>query len=139
MKEETTSFRRLLRNCFNLRSTCSSLKTLPSIHEAKRATKTIPIVMVAGVDPVAAGLVDSFAQPGGYLMGATRLFQELSGKRLELLLGDCSDDIAGRSAPDGGLWQKSGRYIQTVLRQPGKALKIQIEPLENSNPQPTFH
>ena len=87
--------------------------TLPSIHEAKRATKTIPIVMVAGVDPVAEGLVDSFAQPGGNLTGVTRLFQELSGKRLELLRGDSSDDIAGRSAPDGGLC-KLGPLIQTV-------------------------
>jgi putative tryptophan/tyrosine transport system substrate-binding protein len=52
---------------------------------AKRATTTIPIVMVTTSDPVAAGLVTSLARPGGNLTGVTALGQELSGKRLQLL------------------------------------------------------
>ena len=52
---------------------------------AKRATSTIPIVMVTTGDPVAAGLVTSLARPGGNLTGVTALGQELSGKRLQLL------------------------------------------------------
>jgi putative tryptophan/tyrosine transport system substrate-binding protein len=52
---------------------------------AKRATSTIPIVMVTTSDPVAAGLVTSLARPGGNLTGVTALGQELSGKRLQLL------------------------------------------------------
>ncbi len=56
-----------------------------AIRAAKRATKTIPIVMVASFDPVAAGIVDSLARPGGNLTGVARLTHELSGKRLELL------------------------------------------------------
>ena len=52
---------------------------------AKRATSTIPIVMVTTGDPVAAGLVASLARPGGNLTGVTALGQELSGKRLQLL------------------------------------------------------
>jgi putative tryptophan/tyrosine transport system substrate-binding protein len=59
--------------------------TLPAIRSAKQATKTIPIVMVTTVDPVATGLVDSLARPGGNITGLTRLTRELSGKRLELL------------------------------------------------------
>jgi putative ABC transport system substrate-binding protein len=52
---------------------------------AKRATGTIPIVMVTTDDPVAADLVTSLARPGGNLTGVTALGQELSGKRLQLL------------------------------------------------------
>ena len=52
---------------------------------AQHATRTIPIVMMAGVDPVARGLVASLAHPGGNLTRVTMMTRELSGKRLELL------------------------------------------------------
>ena len=58
--------------------------TVPAILAAKQATKTTPIVMVTNVDPVATGLVDSFARPGGNITGLTRLTKDLNGKRLEL-------------------------------------------------------
>ena len=56
------------------------------VRAAKNATKTIPIVMM-GVpsDPVAAGLIESLARPGGNVTGLTSLERELGGKRLELL------------------------------------------------------
>jgi ABC-type uncharacterized transport system substrate-binding protein len=41
--------------------------------------------MVTQVDPVAAGLVDSLARPGGNITGLATLQRDLSGKRLELL------------------------------------------------------
>ena len=52
---------------------------------AKNATRSIPIVFISAVNPVAAGLVDSFARPGRNLTGVTRMAPELAGKRLELL------------------------------------------------------
>ncbi len=58
---------------------------LSSIRAAKQATKTIPIIIVATVDPVATGIVDSLARPGGNITGLTRLTRDLGGKRLELL------------------------------------------------------
>src|SRR3989338_8046149 len=58
---------------------------LPGTRAAKEATKTIPIVIVSFVDPVAAGLVDSLAHPGGNITGLATLARDLSGKRLELL------------------------------------------------------
>ena len=54
------------------------------IRAAKQATKPIPIVMVTNRDPVATGLIDSLARPGGNITGVTRLTTELRGKRLEL-------------------------------------------------------
>jgi ABC-type uncharacterized transport system substrate-binding protein len=56
-----------------------------AIRAAKQATTTIPIVMVTTQDPVAAGIVDSLARPGGNVTGLTQLARDLSGKRLELL------------------------------------------------------
>jgi putative tryptophan/tyrosine transport system substrate-binding protein len=52
---------------------------------AKNATRTIPIFFIGVSDPVAAGLVDSFARPGGNITGLTNIAPVLSGKRLELL------------------------------------------------------
>ncbi len=57
----------------------------PAALAAKKATTSIPIVIVAQFDPVQAGLVDSLAHPGGNVTGLTRFSAELSGKRLELL------------------------------------------------------
>jgi len=53
---------------------------------AHRATKTIPIVMVNASDPVEAGLVASFAQPGGNVTGLSQqLTPEIRAKQLQLL------------------------------------------------------
>jgi putative ABC transport system substrate-binding protein len=54
---------------------------------AKEATQArkIPIVMAPVSDPVATGLVDSIARPGGHLTGMSMVGPDLSGKRLELL------------------------------------------------------
>src|SRR5262249_36109550 len=52
---------------------------------AKNATRTIPIVFTSGGDPVAVGLIDSLARPGGNLTGFSNITSELSGKRLEFL------------------------------------------------------
>jgi putative ABC transport system substrate-binding protein len=56
-----------------------------AIRAAKEATQTIPIVIVASLDPVATGLIDNLARPGGNITGISTLSQDLNGKRLELL------------------------------------------------------
>jgi putative ABC transport system substrate-binding protein len=53
---------------------------------AKNATSTIPIVFHTNTDPVATGLVTTFARPGGNLTGVSLMWAELVPKLLELLL-----------------------------------------------------
>jgi putative tryptophan/tyrosine transport system substrate-binding protein len=57
----------------------------PTTVAAKRATTTIPIVMIGIGDPVGAGLVPNLARPGGNITGNTILGPDLAGKRLQLL------------------------------------------------------
>ena len=56
------------------------------VAAAKRATATIPIVMVAAGDPVGAGFVASLARPGGNITGlTTEASREIQAKNLTLL------------------------------------------------------
>lgn len=56
-----------------------------SVLLTRDAARTIPVVFVAAVDPVAMRLVTSLAHPGGTVTGITALAEGLNGKRLELL------------------------------------------------------
>ena len=59
--------------------------TLAGAVALKKLTSTIPIVFVLVPDPIASGLVESLARPGGNLTGLSLMSVDLSGKRLELL------------------------------------------------------
>jgi putative ABC transport system substrate-binding protein len=56
----------------------------PATRAAQQATQSIPIVMAAGTDPVAMGLVKSLARPGGNVTGITN-FTDLIPKHVELI------------------------------------------------------
>jgi putative ABC transport system substrate-binding protein len=108
--------------------------TLAAIRAAKQATKTIPIVMVTTVDPVATGLIDSLAHPGGNVTGLTRLTREVSGKRLELL-----KEIVPSLSRVGILRDVEGSGSRVALKEydeAAHALKLQIQPLEVKAPNP---
>lgn len=57
-----------------------------SAQAAARATSTIPIVFIAGFDPVRVGLVVSENRPAGNITGVSVYTTALSTKRLELLV-----------------------------------------------------
>ena len=105
-----------------------------SIRSAKDATKTIPIVMVINQDPVATGLVDSLARPGGNITGISRLTRELSGKRLELLT-----EVVPGLARVGILWDVTAEGPNISFKEyqaAAHALKIQLQSLEVRGPDP---
>jgi putative tryptophan/tyrosine transport system substrate-binding protein len=57
----------------------------PAALAVKKATTSVPLVMVAVGDPVGTGVVASLARPGGNITGLTSIAADLEGKRLELL------------------------------------------------------
>jgi putative ABC transport system substrate-binding protein len=99
-----------------------------AIDAAKKATKTIPIVMITQVDPVAAGLVATLAHPGGNVTGLATLQRDLSGKRLELL----SEVTPGLSRV--GILRSTNEAVSTIgfkeYENAARALKVQVQSLE---------
>jgi len=81
---------------------------------AKRATKTIPIVMVNATDPVEVGLVASLARPGGNVTGLSQqLTPEIRAKQVQLLkeaLPKVSRVAAPKPRHDGGPGRIRGRW-----------------------------
>jgi putative ABC transport system substrate-binding protein len=57
----------------------------PAALAAHTATKTIPIVAFAAVDPVVSGLANSLARPGGNVTGVAVFSEETAIKRVELM------------------------------------------------------
>ena len=57
----------------------------PDALAAAKATKTIPIVMASAGDPIATGLIQNLARPGGNITGLSQMSTDLAAKRLELL------------------------------------------------------
>jgi putative tryptophan/tyrosine transport system substrate-binding protein len=105
-----------------------------AIRVAKQTTKTIPIVMVINLDPVASGLVDSLARPGGNITGISRLTRELSGKRLELLT-----EVVPGIAQVGILWDVTAEGPNISFKEyqaAARVLRIQLQSLEVRGPDP---
>ena len=109
----------------------------PAIRPAKQATTTIPLVVVTAQDPVATGLVDSLARPGGNITGLTLLTRELSGKRLELLkevvpkISRVAVFWGGTDAPGSAIGFKE-------YEAAARAMKLQLQSLEVRRSNPDF-
>jgi putative ABC transport system substrate-binding protein len=97
---------------------------------AKKATTTIPIVMVIAGDPVALGLVASLARPGGNVTGLSALSTELNSKRLEIL-----KDAVPKLARVGLLRTSAASLQLKELRPAALALKLKLEEIQ-TQPDP---
>jgi putative ABC transport system substrate-binding protein len=100
------------------------------IRAAKNATKTIPIVMTGqGIDPVAVGLVESLARPGGNVTGLTVLTRQLDGKRLELLK-EAVPKLSRVAVLYDPAIPATLHDVKEVLPVAARALKLTIQPWE---------
>ncbi|MGN6732795.1 MAG: ABC transporter substrate-binding protein [Candidatus Binatia bacterium] len=109
--------------------------TSPAVRAAKRATKTIPIVMITQEDPIASGLVSSLARPGENLTGLTSLARDLSSKRLALL-----KEVIPKLTRVGVLWDttdatKADSSFKEYETE-AAALKIAIQSMGVRGPTP---
>jgi putative tryptophan/tyrosine transport system substrate-binding protein len=108
----------------------------PAIWAVKRATTTIPIVMISVGDPVETGLVADLARPGGNITGVGGVVPELSGKLLELL----KEAVPGVTRMALLTGMASTRLVQDMERA-AQALGIHTQLLVVSSPdqfEPAF-
>jgi putative ABC transport system substrate-binding protein len=99
---------------------------------AQKATSAIPIVMTSGGDPVATGLVESLARPGGNVTGLSQMISELGGKRLELLT-----EMVPKLSRVAVLWNPqsaSSTLYWKELQLPARQLGVQLHSLEVRSP-----
>jgi putative tryptophan/tyrosine transport system substrate-binding protein len=82
---DSVRFDQLVAELIALRPDVILADTTPGALAAKRATSTIPIVMMNVTDPVATGLVASLSRPGGNVTGVTDLGVETAVKGLDLI------------------------------------------------------
>ncbi len=95
---------------------------------AKNATRAIPIVMASAGDPLATGLVESLARPGGNITGLSQMAPELVGKRLELL-----KEIVPKLTRVAVLWDpqdRSSTLSWKEIQLPARGLGVQLHSLE---------
>jgi putative ABC transport system substrate-binding protein len=105
-----------------------------AVRAAKAATDKIPIVMVVSIDPVATGIIDSLAKPGGNITGLSMLTRDLSAKRLEFL-----KDVVPKLARVGILVDADEPESAIGYRDyeaPARALQIELRSLEVRGPNP---
>jgi putative ABC transport system substrate-binding protein len=100
---------------------------------AKRATASIPIVMVNTPDPVQLGLAVSLGRPGGNVTGTTTLSTDLSIKQLELL-----KEAIPRAVRIAVLWNPSNPWHPLALKgveAGARSLGVQLQTLKVRDPE----
>jgi len=100
----------------------------PATRAVRDATKAIPIVMSAVVDPVATGLVAGLGRPGGNVTGLSLMSPEIIGKQIQLLT-----ELIPKLARVAILWNPSNPSNAPQLREAelaAQTLRVQLQPLE---------
>jgi putative ABC transport system substrate-binding protein len=105
----------------------------PAVWAAHRATQRVPIVMAgAAIDPVASGLAQSLAAPGGQLTGITVQGAQLAGKSLEIV-----SELRPPMRSVGVLANRSDPFTRDLLdhlQQAATALQVRLDTAEVRTP-----
>jgi putative ABC transport system substrate-binding protein len=104
-----------------------------AVFGARRATSTIPIVMVYTPDPVELGLVASLARPGGNITGVTSLSIDVSVKQIQLLT-----EAVPRASQIAMLWNPDSPWHPLVvkrLRDRQRELGVPLQTLQIRGPE----
>jgi len=99
----------------------------PATLAVKKATTSVPLVMVAVGDPVGAGIVASLARPGGNITGLSSIAPELEGKRLELLR-----EVSPKLSHVAVFWNPVNAFHTSAMKQvraAAQAMRINVLPL----------
>src|SRR5438034_3966125 len=101
-----------------------------SARVAKQASASIPIVVsLYNYDPVAGGLIDSFARPGGNLTGLFTRTSELAGKRLEQL-----KEVIPTLSRLAVFWDPLGQGELDELQSAARSMGIQLQLMKLESP-----
>jgi ABC-type uncharacterized transport system substrate-binding protein len=93
---------------------------------AKRATQSVPIVMMTSADPVKGGLVASLARPGANVTGVTLLSADLAAKRIQFL-----KEAVPTISRVGVIWNPDHADDELHETQAAaRTMGVQIQPLE---------
>ena len=101
-------------------------------QKAAKAIPPIPVVIAAASDPVATGLAESLARPGGNITGLSQMTLQLGGKRLELL-----KEMVPKLSRVAVLWNPQTIGVQISwkeLQLPARQLGLQLQSLEVRSP-----
>src|SRR5262245_2772308 len=106
--------------------------TTPAVAAAKKATSTIPIVMVGVSNPIEVGFIGNLARPGGNITGVSNLASDLGVKLVELL-----NEIVPKANRIGLVCNPDnpGAMLQAIgMEDAARALGLQVTISEANNP-----
>ncbi|HEY5636072.1 MAG TPA: ABC transporter substrate-binding protein [Burkholderiales bacterium] len=124
---ETVFLDATIRELIDLRPDVIVVSSAVTLLALKKATRTIPIVMLAIGDPVGVGAVASLARPGGNITGVSFISSDLAQKRVELLRA-----VAPRARTLAVLWDMRNantRNESKAVEVAARGLGFSIRPM----------
>jgi putative tryptophan/tyrosine transport system substrate-binding protein len=128
------------RDLVNLRVDIIVAAEVLAARAATKASRTIPIVLAGGRDPVEAGVVASFARPGGNVTGLTNVTTDLFGKRIDLIKETVPKIVRLSVLLDIATGEGGGTATAiTEMQGPASRSGIMLTRLEVKSPKPDLN
>lgn len=100
----------------------------PTTELMEKTTQTTPLVMAAVSDPVGAGLIKSYARPGGNITGLATQFEDIVGKMLQLFT-----EAVPNASPVAVLYNPQNSVHREFLKEltaVAEPLKVRLIPVK---------